>query len=182
MPLTALLLAVLATPTAEEPASVPQEQPAPIVRYSIRAYSLSVGASQGSLYGLRLLGAGLHASMGNRIAGPDPGSTWGWDLGLGLGRTSTPAGLAVTDVAVDLALHLGLGPVRVGAGAELRAIDMERATAGGGDMIDVRVDAVAFLSVDVFRFSGGTMAYLEARGYGLASLAWMAHLGAGVRF
>jgi hypothetical protein len=182
MPLTALLLAFLAAPAAHEPVSAPMEQAAPAVPYSLRAFSLSAGASQGSLYGLRLQGAGIHASVGERIAEPDRSWTWGWNLGLGLGRTSTPAGLAVTDVAVDLALHVGLDRIRLGAGAELRAIDMERKTNSGTELRDFRVDPIAFLSVDVYRFAGGNTAYLEARGYGLASLAWMAQLGVGVRF
>lgn len=170
MPLTALLLLLAAAPEPALP-------PSPTV---LRAPSFSAGASTGSLYGLRLAGGGVHLAAGETYAWSDRSWTWGWNLGGGVGRAWTPAGLAVTDVAADFTLHVGGGPARLGAGAELRAIHVERRTSTADALLDVRFDPVAFLAVDVFR-SGRTTAFLEARGYGLATLAWTMQVMAGVR-
>jgi hypothetical protein len=179
MPLSALLLAAVVA--APEPAAAPREQAAIMPAGLVRATSIAAGPSLGSLYGLRLAGGGsLHVSYGETFDVAARGGTWGWDLGGGLGRSWTPAGLAVTDVAVDFALHMGWGPARLGAGAELRVLDVERKTSTDGALRDVRLDPIAFLSVDAFRVGRAT-AFLEARAYGIATLAWSAQVMAGVR-
>jgi hypothetical protein len=53
-------------------------------------------------------------------------------------------------------------------------------TSTDGALRDVRLDPIAFLSVDAFRVGRAT-AFLEARGCGIATLAWSAQVMAGVR-
>jgi hypothetical protein len=178
MPLSALFLLLAVAP---EPAAAPPEQAAIVPTGFVRATSIAAGPSLGSLYGLRLSGGGgLHVSYGETFEVADRGWTWGWDLGGGFARAWTPAGLAVTDLAVDFAVRAGRGPARLGVGAEVRVLDVERVSNTGDALRDVRFDPIAFLSVDVLPIGRAT-AFLEARGYGIATLAWSAQLMAGVR-
>jgi hypothetical protein len=170
MPLTALLLLLAAAP---EPAAAPAGN-------VVRAFSLSLGPSRGELYGLRLEGGGLHLGYGAAFATSEPGWTWGVGWGLALGRTRTPAGLAVTEVATDFALHLGAGPGRLGAGVELRRVDVERRTSTEEPLAGIYLDGIAFLSVDVVR-SHGAAAFLEVRVQGIASVPVVGQVLAGVR-
>lgn len=185
MPLTALLVLLVAAPqpdagapertaSAAEPAAAAAAPEA-----VVRALSLSAGPSRGSLYGLRLAGAGIHLAYGPTFAWTDAW-TWGLQIGGAVARTWTPAGLAVTDVAYELAVHVGTRRARAGVGAEFRVIDVERVTETYGALRDYRIDPVAFLSVDALRL-GRTAVFVEARGHGLASTAWMAQLTAGMR-
>ncbi len=191
MPLSALLLLLASgSGTAEvapgEPAPVPAPQPADPAAdaggppSAVRSATLSGGPIRGELFGLRLKGGGLRASLG--FTRTQPGSAWLTlvQLGLGVARLHTPEHLAVTDVALDTALGAGRGRLRGTVGVELRLLDVERVTGTRGELQDLRLDLAASLSMDAFRVRRTTV-LLEARASGRSSY-WLAWAAAGLRF